>query len=82
MLKEGWYIDRFWRWVSDSIIAGLTACALFIDRKAIDDSVDRLGDATREGGGVAASLQSGRLQWYISVTLGLVAVVLVLLEWK
>jgi len=82
MLKEGWYIDRFWRWVSDSIIAGLTTCALFIDRRAIDNSVDRLADGTREGGGVAASLQSGRLQWYVSVTLGLVAVVLALLEWK
>jgi len=82
MLKEGWYIDRFWRWVSDSIIASLTAGALFIDRQAIDDSVDSFADRTRKGGGLAATLQSGRLQWYISVTLGLVAVVLVLLEWK
>ncbi len=82
MLKDGWYIDRFWRWVSDCIIAGLTSGALFIDRRAIDDSVDRFADGTRRGGGLAASLQSGRLQWYLSVTLGLVAVILVLLEWK
>ena len=82
MLKDGWYIDRFWRWVSDRVIAGLTAGALFIDRKAIDESIDNFADGTRRTGGLAASLQSGRLQWYLSVTLGLVAVVLVLLEWN
>jgi NADH-quinone oxidoreductase subunit L len=82
MLKEGWYIDRFWRWVSDQVIAGLTAVALFIDRKAIDSSVDGLATGTRMGGSRAATLQSGRLQLYLSVTLALLAAALVLLGWK
>jgi len=82
MLKEGWYVDRFWRWVSDGIIAGVTGLALFIDRRAIDGSVDGLADGTRRSGRRAASLQSGRLQFYLSVTLVLLAGVLVLLGWK
>ena len=82
MLKEGWYIDRFWRWVSDRIIAGLTALALLIDRKAIDRTVDGIADSTRDSSQVAALLQTGRLQTYLSLSLVLLAGILILLGWK
>ncbi|MDA0336610.1 MAG: NADH-quinone oxidoreductase subunit L, partial [bacterium] len=69
----GFWVDAFWRWVSDAVIAALTAGALFVDRKVIDKTVDGVGDGTRKTGVAAAALQSGGVQFYVSVTLGLLA---------
>ena len=52
----------------------MTAFALVIDRKGIDGAVDRVGEGTKKTGGVAAALQTGRVQLYVSITLGLFAV--------
>ena len=69
----GWGIDAFWGKVSDVGIAGLTALVLLFDRGAIDRTVDGAGAGTKLVGGMAARLQTGRVQLYLSVTLGLLA---------
>ena len=70
---SGWGVDAFWRGVSDVGIAGLTRLALLVDRGAIDRSVDGVGSATKVLGGVAARMQTGRVQLYLSIGLGLLA---------
>ncbi len=70
---SGWGVDAFWRTFSDVGIAGLTRLALLIDRGAIDRTVDGTGAATKVLGGVAARMQNGRVQLYLSIALGLLA---------
>ena len=69
----GFWVDDFWRWVSDTLVEGVTRASLFVDRKVIDRTADALGDGTYAAGTAASSLQSGRVQTYISITLGLLA---------
>jgi NADH-quinone oxidoreductase subunit L len=69
----GFWIDAFWRWFSDRVIDGITRLALVIDRQAIDAAVDGVGSGTKSTGAVVAALQAGRVQLYLSITLGLLA---------
>ena len=73
LFESGWGVDAFWRKVSDIGIAGLTSLALLIDRGAVDRTVDGTGEGTKIAGGWAARMQTGRVQLYLSVTLGLLA---------
>ncbi|MBN93210.1 MAG: NADH-quinone oxidoreductase subunit L, partial [Deltaproteobacteria bacterium] len=79
MLANGWYVDRFWRWISDRVVDSFIGLALLIDRSVVDENVDNLGYGARRGGIFTARLQNGRLQVYLSATLALLAVGLLLL---
>ncbi len=81
LLEQGWYLDAFWRWVSDRIVHGLTAAAVGFDRGAVDKSIDGVALQTRSIGGLLSRLQSGRLQTYVSVLLGLLGLTILALGW-
>jgi len=49
------------------------------DREVVDGAVKGVGASALAGGGVVSRLQSGRVRFYLSVSVGVVAVILVLL---
>ena len=49
------------------------------DQLVVDGAVRGVGEVTLAGGGRVSKLQSGRVRFYLSVSVGVVAVVLVLL---
>ncbi len=75
LFEQGWYIDRIYKAVFVNGAKGVARFFYDVEINAIDGGSDRVGDATLVVADVAASGQTGRLQFYVGTAVVAVALI-------
>jgi len=70
---DNWYLDRLYRATVIRWAVALARAAHWNDRTIVDGATDGLADGTIGGGRLLALVQSGYVQVYLTVALGLIA---------
>lgn len=82
LFANKWYFDEFYSWVVSALYLPFARSTSDFDKGAVDGTVNSVSQTIWSGGGVARSLQSGRIQTYVAVIFfGVVVLSLIGMIW-